>query len=126
MSFPDHNFLIGKSHKLIPCVYDSYFQKEDGTICLNGPTYIAIRSRKHNKNLAASHQKDLWALIETNNIQRSCMKDGKIKPLFFVSIDGGPDKAPKNTLTLDYWLSVFLDFDLDLLVAFIHAPGSSV
>ena len=53
------------------------------------------------------------------------MKDGKLKPLIFVSVDGGPDETPKNALTLDSWLSVFLDFGLHLLVVFTHAPGSS-
>ena len=67
---------------------------------MDEPTYIAIRSRKQNKSLAVSHQEHLWALIETNNIQGSSMKNGKIKPLYFVSIDGGPDKAPIKTLSL--------------------------
>ena len=53
------------------------------------------------------------------------MKDGKLKPLIFASVDGGPDETPKNTLTLDSWLSVFLDFGLHLLVVFTHAPGSN-
>ena len=52
------------------------------------------------------------------------MKNGKIKALFFVSIDGDPEKAPKNTFTLDYCLKMFIKFDLDLLVVFTHAPRS--
>ena len=125
VSLPDHDFPIGKSHKLIPSVYASCLQKEDGTIGMNGPTYIVIRSGKHDKCSATSHQEDFRALIETDDFQESYMKDGKLKPLVFVSVDGGPDEAPKKTLTLDAWLSVFLDFDLDLLVVFTHAPGSS-
>ena len=125
VSLPNHDFPIGKSHKLIPSVYASCLQKEDGTIGVNGPTYIAIMSGKHDKSSAVSHQEKFRVLIETNDFQESCMKDGKLKPLVFVSVDGGPDEAPKNTLTLDSWLSVFLDFDLDLLAVFTHAPGSS-
>ena len=100
-------------------------QRADGTIGMNGSTNIAIRSGKHDKSSAASHQEDFRALIETGDFEESWIKDAKLKPLVFVSVDAGPDKAPKNTLTLDSWLSVFLDFDLDLLVVFTHAPGSS-
>ena len=92
---------------------------------MNKPTNIAISSGKHNKSLATSHQEDFSAHIETKNFQGPCMKNGKIKPLFFVSIDGDPEKAPKNSFNLDYYLKIFIKFDLDLLGVFTHAPRSS-
>ena len=57
-SLPDHNFPIGKSHELIPSAYASYLQKEDETIGMNGLTYNAVRSEKHDKSSAALHQED--------------------------------------------------------------------
>ena len=57
-SLPDHNFPIGKSHELISYVYASCLQKEDETVGMNGPTYIAIRSEKHDKSSAALRQED--------------------------------------------------------------------
>ena len=57
---PDHNFPILKQQKLIHCVYATCNrQKNDLTISYNGPTYIAIRSGKHDKSSAVSHHEDV-------------------------------------------------------------------
>ena len=64
MSFPDHDFPIGKQHKLIPSVYASCkCQKNDPAISYSGPTYIAIRSVKHDKSCAVSHHEDFQKLL---------------------------------------------------------------
>jgi len=42
-----------------------------------------------------------------------------------VSVDGGPDEAPKNQKNLVAWVSVFKEYDLDTIFVFTHAPGSS-
>ena len=61
---PDHDFSIGKQHRLIPSVYASCKrQKNDPAISYNGPTYIAIRSGKHDKSCAASHHEDFQKLL---------------------------------------------------------------
>ena len=52
-------------------------------------------------------------------------KDSKVKPLIFVSVDGGPDEAPKNQQSLASWTRVFLKYNLDALLVFTHASGSS-
>ena len=48
-----------------------------------------------------------------------------MKPLIFVSVDGGPDEAPKNEQSFASWRKVFLKYNLDALFVFTHAPGSS-
>ena len=64
VSLPDHDFPIGKQLKLIPSVYaSSKRQKNDPTISYNGPTYIAIRSGKHDKSCAAFHHEDFQKLL---------------------------------------------------------------
>ena len=64
VSLPDQAFPIGKQHKLIPSVYASRkCQKNDPAISYNEPTYIAIRSGKHDKSGAASHHEDFQNLL---------------------------------------------------------------
>ena len=54
-----------------------------------------------------------------------CGKDSKVKPLIFVSVDGGPDEAPKNQQSLASWTKVLLKYNLDALFVFMHARRSS-
>ena len=42
-----------------------------------------------------------------------------------LSVDGGPDEAPKNTQALAAWTKHFTDFDFDFMCLFTHAAGSS-
>ena len=51
------------------------------------------------------------------------MKDGVLKHLLFISVDGGPDEAPKSTMTLEAWVAVFKEYDLDIALIFTHTPG---
>ena len=48
-----------------------------------------------------------------------------MKPLVFVSIDGGPDEATKNQQALTVWARQFENNDLDAVFVFTHAPGIS-
>ena len=100
-------------------------KNKDGSICYNGPTYIAIRSGKHDKSSAASHIEDFRTLLSLDEFRKACLKDGILKPLLFVSVDGGPDKAPKNMMTLEAWVTIFKKYDLDMAVIFTHAPGTN-
>ena len=123
VQLPDHDFPIGEKHKLIPSVYASCRKNIDGSIGYNGPTFIAIRSGKHDKSSAASHAEDFRFLVNLDEFKLDCLKDGVLKPMLFVSVDGGPDEAPKNNMTLEAWVEIFKQYDLDIAVIFTHAPS---
>ena len=53
------------------------------------------------------------------------MPNNDVKPLVFVSVDGGPDEAPKKQQALAVWARQFKNNDLDAVFVFTHAPGSS-
>ena len=125
VKLPDLDFPIGEKHKLIPSVYAACEKNKDGSIGYNGPTYIAIRSGKHDKSSAASHIEDFRTLLSLDEFKKACLKDGILKPLLFVSVDGGPDEAPKNTMTLEAWVTIFKEYDFDMAVIFTHAPGTN-
>ena len=100
IKLPDHDFSIGEKHKLIPSVYAACHVK-DRKISFSGPTYIAIRSAKHDSSTANSHQYDFTRLTELEEFNLSIKnKKGDIKPLLFVAVDGGPDESPSAQKTL--------------------------
>ena len=84
----------------------------------NGPTYVAIWSGKHDKNSAASDIEDFQALLFLDKFKEACLKDGVLKPMLFVPVDGGQDEAPKSTMTLEAWVKIFKEYDLDIALIF--------
>ena len=64
VTLPDHDFVVGSRHKLIPSVagdmkaVKSKHLTNDG-VTYSGPTYIAIRSAKHSGSSAFHHLQDM-------------------------------------------------------------------
>ena len=125
VTLPDHDFPIGENHKLIPSVYAACLHDKEGSISYSGPTHVAIRSAKHNQSSAESHISDLKHLLTLDAFKEHAFINDKVKPLFFLSVDGGPDESPKNVKTLNAWATIFKELDLDGLFIFTHAPGLS-
>ena len=120
---PDHDYPIGTKHKLIPSVYAAYLKK-DGEISYNCSTFISIRSVKHDKNCAATHSDNIERVLQLEKFQDAATTPNReVKPLVFISVDGGPDEAPKNQQVLTLWARQFEN--LDAIFLFTHAPGSS-
>ena len=61
---PDHDFPVGTRHALVPSVMGINRINEKGQVCYSGPTYIAVRSLKHNNSSAFTHQEDLLRIVE--------------------------------------------------------------
>ena len=97
VTLPDYDFPIGEKHKLIPSVYAACLKK-DGEVSYNGPTFISIRSGKHDKGCAETHSDDFERIFQLEEFQDAALTPNKdVKPLVFVSVDGGPDEVPKNS-----------------------------
>ena len=100
VTLPDHDFPIGEKHKLILSVYAACLKK-DGEVSYNGPTFIFIRSGKHDKSCAETHSDDLERILQLEEFEDAALTPNKdVKPLVFVLVDGGPDEAPKNQQAL--------------------------
>ena len=122
---PDHNFPIGERHKLIPSIYASCLMK-DGKIGYGGPTYIAIRSGKHDSSTAKTHSFDFNRLTELDEFKSAMMTcSEEVKPIVFVGVDGGPDESPGNSTRLASWCHTFREHKLDALFVFCNASGLS-
>uniref|UniRef100_A0AC34FBS7 Uncharacterized protein n=1 Tax=Panagrolaimus sp. ES5 TaxID=591445 RepID=A0AC34FBS7_9BILA len=64
ISLPDHDWVVAAKHKLIPSVYASCVAGADGKMGVNGPTYCAVRSGKHDHSGADSHLYDFHHLFD--------------------------------------------------------------
>ncbi|CAG8548782.1 28643_t:CDS:2 [Dentiscutata erythropus] len=73
VELPDHDWVVAKRHKLISSVYaildiqeGKYGQAE--AVTYSGPTFIRIRSGKHDSNTAYSHNKDFDNLMNEEKL----------------------------------------------------------
>ena len=63
VTLPDHDFVVAKSHKLIPSVIAAVEIKKEcfstPGVSYSGPTYISIWSAKHSSSTALIHLLDM-------------------------------------------------------------------
>ena len=123
VKLPDRDFAIGEKHRLLPSVYAACGKSKYGSIGYNGPTYVAIRSEKYDKSSAASHIEDFWTFLSLDEFEEACLKDSVLKLVLLVSVDGALHEAPKSTMTLEVWVGIFKDYDLDIALIFTHESG---
>lgn len=62
VSLPDHDWVVAERHKLIPSVYAACVVVES-KVLYNGPTYVSIRSGKHDSSTAKTHLSDFNKLV---------------------------------------------------------------
>lgn len=96
----DHDWIVAEKHKLIPSVYGALEIKPQrmgdlDAISYSGPTYIAIRSGKHDSSTAASHAVDFERLLELPEFESTMKFQGAVKPVIIINSDGGPDENPR-------------------------------
>ena len=131
VSLPDHDWVIAERHKLIPSVYAGIIIQPDGdgrpeSVSYSGPTYIAIRSGKHCSSTAETHAVDLQRLLELESFQSFVKtREGTVKPVMIITVDGGPDENPRYTHVIANAIKHFKEFNLDALYIATNAPGRS-
>ena len=99
---------------------------ENNDVGYSGPTYIAIRSAKHDRSDANSHTNDFDRLIGLKEFEKSARDyTGQVKPIVIITVDGGPDENPRFPKTLIAAIRKFRKYNLDVLFVLTHAPGQS-
>ena len=117
IELPDHDWVVAQKHKLIPSVYAGLKMESSGKIQYSGPTFIAVRSGKHDKSTAASHAADLERVLELDAFKEIArMWDGSVKPILLVMVDGGPDENPRFIKNFVQFIRLY---DLKLYLFFI-------
>jgi hypothetical protein len=130
VKLPDHDFVVAAGHKLIPSVIAGIqiaSNKLQGAVSSSGPTYIGIRSGKHDSSIAATHAADLHHLYDDVESFKDILyrTDGAVKPILILLVDGGPDENPRYGETIKYACSNFLKLKLEALFVATQAPGRS-
>lgn len=130
IKLPDHDFVVASGHKLTPSVIagleiDS--GKLHSAVTASGPTFIGIRSAKHDSSVAATHASDLRHLYADVDQFRNLLHhpDGTTKPILIILVDGGPDENPRYKETIKFACDNFVKLQLDALFISTNAPGRS-
>ena len=122
---PDHDFKVGRRHLLTPSVLAVCSITKEG-VTYTGPTYVAIRSSKHNGSTAFSHNEDLETFAKTRpDIFHSPGSDTEFKPILVKSVDGGPDENPRFHNNIVMGCKTFSEMGLDCYIEVTNAPGLS-
>ena len=126
----DHDFVKATKHILTPSVYSACeirttSSKVAPEISYLGPTYIAIRSGKHDSSTAYSHGRDFDHVVKLEEFQSIVKNEGEVKPVAMIFSDGGPDENPRFPKTLDVAAQHFKKHKFDALLISTHAPGLS-
>ncbi|PKB97764.1 hypothetical protein RhiirA5_432533 [Rhizophagus irregularis] len=66
---------------------------------------------------------DLNSLTQNSHFDEILKVDGKIKPIWILLVDGGPDENPRHMKNIYQYCKMFHAFDLDYLSIRTHAPG---
>ncbi|CAF1588411.1 unnamed protein product [Adineta ricciae] len=123
---PDHDWTVAPRHQLTPSVYAACLLSEDGDLGYSGPTYVAIRSAKHDLSSAESHGIDFDRLVSLKEFEKAARDEtGQVKPIVIITVDGGPDENPRFPKTLVASIRKFKKYNLDALFCLTHAPGQS-
>ena len=130
VKLPDHDFVVASGHKLTPSVIAALEIKpgrQQGAVSYSGPTYIGIRSGKHDSSVAATHAADLRHLYDNVDSFKDILyrADGTVKPILIVLVDGGPDENPRYGETIKFACSNFIRMKLDALFIATQAPRRS-
>ena len=131
VTLPDHDFVVGSKHKLIPSVIRDMkvVKSKDLTndaVSYSGPTYIAIMSLKYSGSSAFHHLRDMnraRSLPEfTESFQNQHSREKKV---MIVTGDGSPDENPRYSNTINCAIEYFYEHNLDAYFVTTNAPGRS-
>ena len=119
---PDHDWTVAPRHQLTPSVYAACLLASNGDVGHSGPTYIAIRSSKHDLSTAETHADDFDRLVCLKEFEKAARNDkGQVKPIVITTVDGGPDENPRFPKTLVASIKKFKKYNLDAFFVLTHA-----
>ena len=126
---PDHDFVKVTKHKLAPvyaaCEIKSHSSKADPEITYSVPTYIPIRSRKHDWSTGYTYDGDINHLLGLEEFKEIVRSGNSVKPIGMIFCDGGPDENLRFPKTSDVAIQHFKRYSLDALLILTHVPGMS-
>ncbi|CAF0723111.1 unnamed protein product [Rotaria sp. Silwood1] len=119
---------IVSNHQFTPCVYAASIIDEAGLITNAGPTYISIRSAKHDRLTHESHSIDFDHLVQLKEFEKVAHDHlGRVKPIVIMNIDGSElENNTRYIKTLATAIDKFKKYNLDALIIVNQAPGQAL
>lgn len=108
-------------------MYASCLIDETGLVTTNGPTYVAIRSAKHDRFTTECEDADFDCLVKLKEFERTARNHiGTIKPIIIMGVDTlEPTDYTRLPSTLASAIGRFKKYNLDALFIIAQAPGQT-
>ncbi|CAF1273702.1 unnamed protein product [Adineta steineri] len=119
---------IAPPHQLTPCIYAASVIDEAGAISNFGPTYVSLRSAKHDRLTHESHAIDFDHLVQLKEFEKVARDHtGRVKPIVIMNYDSsGLDNKTRYLKTLTSAIDKFKKHNLDVLIIVNQAPGQAI
>ena len=114
---PDHSFVVGECHWLIPSVYGVCHINEKGRPTYSGDMFIRVRNWKYDSSTPFTHAYDIRGLFKCGLIN--------LNPVAIYMSDGTSDEAPRFPKPLQTGIALFKELKLDVLLHGVNASGLS-
>ncbi|CAF0874627.1 unnamed protein product [Rotaria sordida] len=115
-------------HQFTPCIYAASIIDETGLITNAGPTYISIRSAKHDRLTHESHSIDFDRLVQLKEFEKVARDHlGRVKPIVIMNVDCCQlENNTRYIKTLSTAIDAFKKYNLDALIIVNQAPGQAL
>ncbi|CAF1599177.1 unnamed protein product [Rotaria sp. Silwood1] len=119
---------ITKHHQLTPCIYAASVIDDTGLIGYAGPTYVSIRSAKHDRLTHETHAIDIDRLMQLKEFEKFSRDHlGRIKPILVLNVDSNNlENNTRYLKTLSTAIDQFKKYNLDALFIINQAPGQAL
>ncbi|CAF2717357.1 unnamed protein product [Rotaria sp. Silwood2] len=116
------------NHQLTSCIYAASIIDEAGLITNAGPTYISIRSAKHDRLTHESHSIDFDRLVQLKEFEKVAHDHlGRAKPIVVINIDSCDlENNTRYIKTLTAAIDKFKKYNLDALIIINQASGQAL
>ncbi|CAF2849835.1 unnamed protein product [Rotaria sp. Silwood2] len=120
--------LATKHHQLTPCIYAASVIDDTGLIGYAGPTYVSLRSAKHDRLTHETHAIDIDRLIQLKEFEKLARDHlGRVKPILVINVDSsGLENNTRYSKTLATAIDQFKKYNLDALFIINQAPGQAL
>jgi hypothetical protein len=109
-------------------IYAASIIDETGLISNVGPTYVSIRSAKHDRLTHESHTRDFDHLVQLKEFEKFSRDHlNRVKPIVVINVDNyNLENNTRYSKTLSTAIDKFKKYNLDALVIVNQAPGQAL
>lgn len=99
-----------------------------GLVCPTGPTYVSIRSAKHDRMSIEWDDVDFDRVVKLREFERTARNHiGEIKPIIIMNVDRiEPKDYTRLIKTLHFAIKKFKQYNLDAFIISTQAPGQAI